>query len=209
MNNLSSPSWWLVDADPIARKYKYTFYKPSRSLIAKVQPGELVKLIFEFESDEPSSPRAERMWVKVVEVRPDDFNGELDNDPRYIKDLACGDKLTFRPCHIINTEHDDNDNLVERYIPRCFVTKRVLEGDDIPGYIYREDADNEDDSGWRILAGDETEEFLDDPNNSTFVSLGAVLRTNDSFVHLLDSPAGSAFVYDEESGSFVSVAVEE
>ncbi len=208
MSKPKSPSWRLVDADSIARENKYTFYKPSRAVIAQVQPGELVKLIFAFDSDDPAAPNAERMWVKVTQVGIDKFIGELDNDPLHIKDLACGDTLSFGPCHIINTEHDDSDNLVERYISRCFVTRRVLEGEDPPGYLYREEPDNERDSGWRILAGNETEEFLADPDNLTFVSLGAVLRTNDSFVDFLDSPVGSAFVFDEKSGGFVSVADE-
>jgi hypothetical protein len=195
-----------VDAEPIARANKYTFYKPAHELIAKVRPGEIVKLIFEFDSDDPAAPRAERMWVKVTQVQPDGFLGELDNDPLYINDLACGDRVAFQSCHIINTEHDDHDNLVEKYIGRCLVTKRVLEGEDPPGYLYREESDHEDDSGWRILAGNETDEFLDDPANCTFVSLGAVLSANDSFIHLLDAPAGSAFVRDKTSGTFKPAA---
>lgn len=192
------PSWRLIDADAVALAHKYTFYKPSRDLIARVRPGELVKLIFEFDSDDPAAPRAERMWVKVTELRPPDgFSGTLDNTPRCIKDLALGEQITFEARHVINTEHhDDDDNLVNRYMRRCFVTKRVLEGDDPPGYVYREAPDRPDDSGWRILAGNETDELLSDPANLMYVSLGAVLGRNDSFVHLLESPVGSAFVRD-------------
>jgi hypothetical protein len=201
-------SWRLIDADPVALANKYTFYKPSRELIGKVRPGELVKLIFEFDSADPAAPRAERMWVRVTELQPPEgFIGTLDNDPRYIKDLAVGDRVTFQACNIINTEHhDDDDNLVNKYIRRCFVTKRVLDGEDPPGYVYREEPDRADDSGWRILAGNETDEFLDDPANSTYVSLGAVLGTDDSFVHLLESPVGSAFIRDRATGVFKLVA---
>jgi hypothetical protein len=38
------PTWRLVDADPIAAENPYMFYKPSRNLIARIRPGEFVKL---------------------------------------------------------------------------------------------------------------------------------------------------------------------
>lgn len=40
------------------------------------------------------------------------------------------------------------------------------------------------------------------------VSLGAVLNEDDSFVELLESPVGSAFIRDPESGRFVQCADE-
>ena len=80
----------MVDADEIAKAHKYTFYKPAIAVLWKVQPGELVKLIFGFESREEEAPSGERMWVRVSEVLPGlRFSGQLDNDPRYIKDLKA------------------------------------------------------------------------------------------------------------------------
>ncbi len=54
------PSWYLANADEIASQHKYTFYKPSPEVIGRVAPGEVVKLIFQFESDDPEAPGAER-----------------------------------------------------------------------------------------------------------------------------------------------------
>jgi hypothetical protein len=200
-------TWRFRDADPIAAEHPYTFYKPSRELIAKVSPGENVKLIFDFESDDPDAPGAERMWVIVDKVLDGlEFTGRLDNEPRWIKDLAAGDSIQFRACHIINTEHDDDDNLVERYIKRCYVTNRVLQEGCRAGYLYREEPDREDDSGWRITANDESEDYMDDSKNIAYVSLGAVLSCDDSFRDLLDAAAGSAFMRDENTGQFASAA---
>ena len=90
------PSWYLEDADPIAANNPYTFYMPSREIIAKVRPGEVVKLIFGFNSDEPDAPRAERMWVLVDECLTDgSFRGRLDNEPRHIQDLKPDDTVWF------------------------------------------------------------------------------------------------------------------
>lgn len=41
-------------------------------------------------------------------------------------------------------------------------------------YLYRETPDQEDDSGWRILAGDETDVYTAGKGNVQYVSLGAV-----------------------------------
>lgn len=207
----ASPSWFLVDADELVSQYKYTFYKTPRNLIEKVSVGEVVKLIFRFESDDPEAPGAERMWVLVDEVGQDGtFKGRLDNDPKYIQDLKAEDPISFSACHIINTEHDDDDddNLVERYIKRCFVTNRVLNDGMRAGYLYREEPDEEKDSGWRITANDESDEYMGDSKNCAYVSLGAVLTKDDSFIHLLDSPIGSAFIRDDETGEFVALPSE-
>jgi hypothetical protein len=200
-------SWHLANADELAQENKYTFYKPSEHIIQKVAIGEVVKLIFRFESDDPEAPAAERMWVLVDEIGPQGrFKGRLNNEPRHITDLKLDDSIEFESCHIINTEHDDNDNLVEKYIKRCFVTNRVLR-DGVPvGYLYREEPDHDDDSGWRFTANDETTEYMENSDNSAYVSIGAVLSKDDSFIALLESKAGSAFVRDSESGQFVPCA---
>ena len=201
------PTWRLRDADPIAAEHPYTFYKPSRELISRVQTGENVKLIFDFESPDPEAPSAERMWVLVDEVLGENrFRGRLDNHPSWISDLKPGDPVTFEACHIINTEHDDDNNLVEKYIKRCYVTNRILLDHQPVGYLYREEPDSEDDSGWRITANDESDEYMEDANNSAFVSLGAVLSVDDSFRELLESPAGSAFIRNQKSGKFEASA---
>ncbi|MGM9484496.1 immunity protein Imm33 domain-containing protein [Roseateles sp. NT4] len=199
------PSWHLANADELAAQFRYTFFKPAAETLAKIAVGENVKLIFRFQSDDPEAPGAERMWVLVDEIGPDhSFRGRLDNDPRHIADLKAGDCIEFAACHIINTAHEEPHNIVERYIQRCFVTQRVLR-DGVPaGYLYREEPEQEDDSGWRITANEESDEYMDDPDNSAYVSLGAVLNQDASFIHLLDSPAGSAFVRDTETGAFVA-----
>lgn len=200
------PSWHLEDADPIAAENPYTFYKPSGALISRVRPGEVVKLIFGFTSDDPEAPRAERMWVLVDEVLPDEsFRGRLNNEPRHIQDLKLDDPVSFQACHVINTEHDDDDNLVERYIKRCFVTKRILDDGQLVGYLYREEPDEEKDSGWRLTANDETDEYMSDSENLAYVSLGAVLSRDDSFRELLDAPSGSAFIRNPQTGKFEPV----
>jgi hypothetical protein len=205
----SMQTWHLANADELAAEYKYTFYKPSPEVLQKIQVGEVVKLIFRFESEDPDAPGAERMWVLVDGIHDQGrFVGRLNNEPRHIADLKLDDPVQFASCHIIATEHDDDDNLVEKYIKRCLVTNRVLREGKLAGYLYREEPDHEDDSGWRITSNDESDEYMEDSKNSAYVSLGAVLNQDDSFVDLLESPVGSAFIRDSESGQFVQCANE-
>jgi hypothetical protein len=119
--------------------------------------------------------------------------------------LKVGDVIAFRDIHIISTEHDDPNNLVEKYFARCFVTKRVLRDGQRVGYMYREEADNDEDSGWRITAGDESEEYMEDAGNISLVSLGAVLNRDDSILALLDSPAGTRLERQSGSDEFVRI----
>lgn len=205
---LRMPSWYLEDADPIAADNPYTFYKPSRECIARVRPGEVVKLIFCFRSDDPDAPSAERMWVLVDELLPDGgFRGRLDNVPLRIADLKLGDPVCFHARHVISTEHDEADNLVARYSRRCFVTHRVLNDGQRVGYLYREEPDDENDSGWRMTANDESEAYMADSRNASYVSLGVVLSKDDAFCGLLDAPSGAAFVRNPETGEFEPVGV--
>ena len=197
------PSWRLQNAAEQAAAHTYTFYKSGPDEIAQIRPGENVKLIFLFDSDDPAAPNAERMWVVVDTIDgAGGFSGRLDNDPRWITDLEPGDPVAFRDVHIINTEHDNPENIVNRYLPRCFVTQRVLREGSRVGYLYREEPDHEKDSGWRLTAGDESTEYLNEPGNIAFVSLGAVLNLDDSFVSLIESPVGSAFARDRDTGQF-------
>ena len=187
-------SWRLDDAEVIWKENPYTFYKPSPAAMSLLRPGHLVKLIFAFESDDPKAPGAERMWVRIDRIENKRFFGVLDNDPFYIRDLKAGDPVEFDDRHIIQTDIDDPvPDPTAPYRARCFITNRVLNGEATARYVYREAPDSENDSGWRITAGDETDEYMDDPENSAYVSLGAVLRRDDSIRSLLDTPAPCAY----------------
>ena len=197
------PSWRLENAAEQAAAHKYTFYKPGAEEIAQIRPGENVKLIFLFDSDDPAAPNAERMWVLVDSIDgAGGFTGRLDNTPRWITDLKPGDFVAFRDVHIITTEHDSPYNIVNRYMPRCYVTQRVLRDGSRVGYLYREEPETDTDSGWRLTAGDESPEYMGERTNIVFVSLGAVLNRDESFLTLIESPVGSAFARDPQTGRF-------
>ena len=199
-------SWWLDDAAKIAREFPYTFHKPSSRAVGMLKPKDEVKLIFRFDSDDPGVPNAERMWVEITGTSGRGFEGVLGNDPVYIEDLECGDAVTFQEKHIIQVSIDDPvPSRTDRYLPRCFATRRIIYDGRKIGYLYREEPDVDEDSGWRFTCGDESQEYMDNSDNICFVSLGAVLSKDERILDLLDAPSGAAFEFDEASGRFVPI----
>ena len=198
---MQAHSWKLEDAQILANDFPYTFYKPSSEVVSRLKEGDEVKLIFKFESNDPEEPQAERMWVEIKEIKNGKFIGALDNAPAYIKDLNLGDTVEFEERHIVDTDLDDPiPSITEKYIKRCFVTNRILYKGEKIGYFYREEPDQEDDSGWRFMIGDETDEYMDDSENISYVSLGTVLKEDDSVVEFLESPVNTYFERDEKWG---------
>ena len=143
------------------------------------------------------------MWVEIRSHSDVAFEGLLANTPVCIKDLNAGDPVCFEARHIIQVSIDDPvPSQTARYEARCFVTRTVFR-DGVPiGYLYREEPEYDDDSGWRISAGTESDAYMDDANNIMWVSLGAVLREDDSIVDLLDAPVGTAFMRNERDDGF-------
>jgi uncharacterized protein YegJ (DUF2314 family) len=207
--------WNVEDARELGEMAPYTFYIPSAEVIAMLQPGDEVKLLFRFDEDSEDASdeevALERMWVRITEIDGDDFRGELDNQPVAIPELQLGDEIEFTSYHIIDTQLDDPiPNIVQRYAAHCFVTSRVLDEEQPVGELFREDPQEGDEpladfSGWNIMAGDEDEDYLDDPDNWRYVSLGAVLDIDDRCIDVLDAPFDSEFEFDPELGTFVEV----
>jgi hypothetical protein len=195
--------WWLTDAEESQRNYPYSFYKPSAAVLAQLTVGQQVKLIFEFDNPDPEGMSGERMWVTIGQIEGDRFKGVLDNEPTELKALKFGDPVDFEARHIIQTKIDEVEpDKVEKYLPRCFVTHKVLFDGVKAGYVYRQEPQEDSDSGWRITAGDESDAYMDDDDNIYYVSLGKVLNQDDSFLHLLDAEVGSAFERNEATGEF-------
>jgi len=79
----------------------------------------------------------------------------------------------------------------------CIATNRItVEGYKV-GYCYREKPDGGWDSGWRFTAGDESEAYMDDPNNAGIYKLNTICNDDPDIIPLLNTPAPCAFARDE------------
>ena len=79
----------------------------------------------------------------------------------------------------------------------CIATNRLtVEGCNV-GFCYREKSNGDWDSGWRFTAGDESDEYIDDPNNSGIYGLNTICNDDPDIIPLLHTPAPCAFERDE------------
>ncbi len=68
--------------------------------------------------------------------------------------------------------------------------------------MYREEPDTSfPDSGWRFFSGDETDEYVNNPDNVKIYSLKTICNYDKSIIPHLNSPYGVAYV--KVNGVFV------
>ena len=66
----------------------------SAELIFKQKKGDYVQLVFQETVN--GEPWSESMWVKITKFNIDGtLSGILDNDPKMLRTIKCGDKVQF------------------------------------------------------------------------------------------------------------------
>ena len=97
-------SWNLKDTQKLPEDFQNKLSKFSKADIKPLEKGNKAKLIFSFKSDDPEIPSEEQLWVEILLVQNNKFLGQLENDPKYIQDLKCGEIIEFEECHIVDTD---------------------------------------------------------------------------------------------------------
>lgn len=203
----------LSDARELAAAAPYTFFLPADADVDRLAPDDYAKLIFEL-IPPGKNYGAERMWVRLTAAEGDAYVGILENDP-YEGRMRAGDEIAFNRHNIIDIMWSGGSRapLVAprgEFWGRCLVDDCVLQGREPVEYIYREapdpelQADDEEpDSGWRIRGRQgsaDAEEMAE--RSLSYVALGAVLNRDDSWLHLIDAPPGSAFMRNFDNGRY-------
>ncbi len=67
------------------------------------------------------------------------------------------------------------------------------------GYMYREEPDNEIDSGWRFMCGDESDEYMDNPDNMGIYDVNTVANYDTDIIPYLSASIGSKYSRFNES----------
>lgn len=72
----------------------------------------------------------------------------------------------------------------------CIATDKITV-DGLPvGYMYREEPDDEIDSGWRFFSGTETQEYTDDAENMMLYDVNTIANYDPSIIPYLNSSVG-------------------
>jgi hypothetical protein len=81
----------------------------------------------------------------------------------------------------------------------CIATDRITVDGCKVGFMYREDPyqNGNPDSGWRFMAGDESDEYMDNPKNHSVYQLNTICNYDKEIIPLLNSAPGTAYIRDE------------
>lgn len=131
---------------------------------------------------------------------PEDATKQEERQKQMEEARLAGDK-TMKPYLIPAAEMQE----LTLGMGACYVTDRILVDGVKVGYMYREEPDFDEDSGWRFLAGDESNEYMDDQWNTGIVDLNTVSNYDRSIIPLLKSPIGSAFARTSVTGKLQPV----
>jgi hypothetical protein len=84
----------------------------------------------------------------------------------------------------------------------CLASDRIMVDGESVGYMYREKPDNEHDSGWRFLAGDESQDYNDDPDHVAVYDVNTVANYDPDIIPYLETKAPCAFRKDAGRHSY-------
>ena len=65
-------------------------------------------------------------------------------------------------------------------------------------FMYREEPDDDSDSGWRFFSGDESDEYINNPKNIGLYDIETISRIDSDIIPLLSNDVGTAF--ERETG---------
>ena len=135
----------------------------------------------------------EEIWGAAI----DEFELDDDVDPDDVDEfLSAGEDL------------DPTVVRKEVLAKFAFVSKKITKEGWKVGYMFRDEPDDEeeDDSGWQFFAGNEDDDYDEDPENVEMIPVAAVVELDPDVEEYLGSPAGSSFVrvssdeFEEDDG---------
>lgn len=96
----------------------------------------------------------------------------------------------------------DVQNLTDWMKPNgngCIVSDRITKEGYKAGYLYRsEPLDHYPDSGWRIMAGNEDDDYMEDPDNHHIFAINTICNYDPDILACLSAEPGSAFIRVDE-----------
>lgn len=72
-------------------------------------------------------------------------------------------------------------------------------------FMYREEPDNEIDSGWRFMSGMEDDYYINNPENLAIYDINTVANYDPTIIEHLHSPIGTALEKEPHSEHFMPV----
>lgn len=91
----------------------------------------------------------------------------------------------------------------------CIATDMITVQGKKVGYMVREPTSRQYDSGWCFMSGEESQDYMDNPNNHAIYDVNTIANYSPDIVELLNAPPGCAFARDASTGKLVPVEYEQ
>jgi len=91
----------------------------------------------------------------------------------------------------------------------CIATDMITVNGAPVGYMVREPTDKSDDSGWCFMAGNESQDYMDNPSNHGIYDVNTIANYSPDIIPFLDAPPCSAFARNPKTGTLIEVPFEE
>ena len=91
----------------------------------------------------------------------------------------------------------------------CIATDMITVLGKPVGYMVREPTSRQSDSGWCFMAGDESQEYMDNSDHHAIYDVNTIANYSPDIIQFLDAPPESAFVRDTSTGMLVQIPYEE
>lgn len=89
------------------------------------------------------------------------------------------------------------EDMIERKLllgKMACVSKKIMDEGWKIGYMYREEASDESDSGWIFMAGDEDDEYVEDYHNIQLMSIHSVMQYDGTIWKYINNPVGTRLI---------------
>jgi len=87
----------------------------------------------------------------------------------------------------------------------CIISCKIIDDSEPIGYMYRERGGEDEDSGWRFLSGNESEEYTEDDDNYKVIDITIVANYEPAIIPHLQNKYGSEFERSEDGQRFIAL----
>jgi hypothetical protein len=84
----------------------------------------------------------------------------------------------------------------------CMASGKITDEGMKVGFMYREDPEDEFDTGWRFYSGTEDDAYVENPNNFMVYDVNTIANYDRSIVPMLKKPIGSEWERIEGTNKF-------
>ena len=187
------------DVEKAAAQNPESFFIPNADERKSQKIGDSVRLHFMLQDVGANEPRAERIWVTITQAQSlfKPYKGTLETNPVFFQDFKINDEVSFKACHIAQTIIKKGDpRWIDSADLKALVSKMCLEKGNAVLFLYREQSDRKEDSGWRMFSGKEPEGYTDFPANISLMNVGFLLDKDPTLLEPLKGGIGEAFERD-------------